>query len=202
DFIEKSQLYLCGFDLRIRTPKGIIKSNPNSNQWKFFEDIFTNNGKWVKNSEYRKFLNEYKDDNYGISEEFRNSEFYQRRWTKPILTYGTMYHESDVVLAPLKNNNIFNMYKSQLKVIEAGVYKCPIIASRYGPYTLDIEDGVDGFLIDEDKPHLWYDKMRWFVKNPSAVKDMGERLYEKVVSKYEMGVVTEKRVDCYKKILE
>jgi len=200
DFLEDCQLYLCGFDLRVRTPKGIIKSDPKSNQWSFFEHIFTNGGKWLKNEQHRQYLNTFSDENYGIVEEFRQ-EFYQRRWTKPILTYGTMYHEADVVLSPLKNNSLFNYYKSQLKVIEAGIYKCPIIASNYGPYTIDIEDGVDGFLIDESKPNMWYEKMKWFHENPSAIIDMGEKLYEKVVDRYEMDVVNNKRREMYKKIL-
>jgi len=202
NFMNKSQLYLCGFDLRVRTEHGIIKGDPKTNQWTFFEHIFTNNGKWIKDNNYRNFLNEYKDNNYGISEKFRYDQFYQRRWTKPILTYGTMYQEADVVIAPLKNNMLFNYYKSQLKVIEAGIYKLPIIASNYGPYTIDIEDGVDGFLIDENKPELWYEKMKWFVDNPSAVIDMGEKLHEKVINRYSMKKVTEKRLDFYKKIIK
>lgn len=201
DFLDKSQLYLCGFDLRVRTPHGIIKGEPSSSQWTHFENIFNNSGKWVKNNNYRDYLNKYDDFNYGINNDFRD-EFYQRRWTKPILTYGTMYQEADVVLAPLKNNMLFNYYKSQLKVIEAGVYKCPIIASNYGPYTIDIEDGKDGFLIDEGKPSLWYEKMKWFIDNPSAIKEMGERLYEKIINKYEMGVINNKRIDFYKSIIK
>ena len=199
NFMSKSQLYLCGFDLRMRTPKGIMKCDPKSNQWTFFEHIFTNKGKWITNHNHRNFLNQHSDENYGISEEFKN-EFFQRRWTKPILTYGTMYHEADVVLSPLKNNMLFNYYKSQLKVIEAGFYKCPIIASNYGPYTIDIEDGKDGFLIDENKPGMWYEKMKWFVDNPNAVKDMGECLHEKV-SKYSMDVVNKKRIDLYERLI-
>jgi len=200
DFRKKTQLYLCGFDLRVKTPKGIIKGNPLNSPWDKFENIFTNNKRWVDNTEYKKFLNEYSNLNFGINEKFRYSEFYQRRWTKPILTYGTMYQESDIVLAPLKNMP-FNYYKSQLKVIESGIYKCPIIASNFGPYKIDIENGVDGFLIDENKPLEWYEKMKWFVDNPNAIEDMGEKLYEKIVSKYEMNVVTNKRLEFYSKII-
>jgi len=199
DFLEKSQLYLCGFDLRMRTPQGTIKGSPKDNQWTFFEHIFTNNGRWIKDKTHKDFLNEYNDTNYGIREDVRH-EFYQRRWTKPILTYGTMYQEADVVLAPLKNNMLFNKYKSQLKVIEAGIYKLPIIASNYGPYTLDIEDGKDGFLIDENKPEMWYEKMKWFVDNPNAVIDMGEHLFEKVYKNFGMEAVNKKRFELYEKI--
>ncbi len=200
EFMNKSQLYMCGFDLRVRTNKGVFKGDPKTNQWTFFENIFSNNGKWVTNPRHKEYLNTYDDSNYGIKEEFKD-EFYQRRWTKPILLYGTMYREADVVLSPLKNNNLFNFYKSQLKVIEAGIYKCPIIASNYGPYTLDIEDGIDGFLVDETKPDIWYKKMKWFVENPNAIIDMGEKLYEKVMSRYSMDIVCKKRAEFYKNIV-
>ena len=106
DFLRKSQVVMCGYDLRVRTPKGMImKSDPRTNQWTFFEDIFSNKGKYITNNDHRKYLHEYDDKDYGFKEEFVN-EFYQRRWTKPILKYGTMYNEADVCLSPLKNNNM------------------------------------------------------------------------------------------------
>jgi len=207
DFLKKSQLYMCGYDLRVRTPKGMIqKSDPRTNQWSFFEDIFTNKGKFITNNEHRKYLHEYDDKNYGISEEFIN-EFYQRRWTRPILNYGHMYNEADVCLAPLKNNNLFNFYKSNLKVIEAGAHHCPILASNYGPYTVDdIEGKKDGkqkgFLIDEDKPRMWYEKMKFYVDNPDVMREHGENLYEYVKNNLCTKVVGEKRKELYKKLCQ
>jgi glycosyltransferase involved in cell wall biosynthesis len=201
DFLSKTQLYLCGFDLRIRTPDGrVMKGSHIGNQWVKFEEIFTNKWKWVKNNNYKKYLLEYNDENYGVIDEFRN-EFYQRRWTKPILTYGTMYQEADVTIAPLKDTMMFNYYKSQLKVIESGVYKSPIIASDFGPYKLDIENGKDGFLVDNGKPNEWYEKMKWFTENPTAIKEMGESLYEKVTSRYTIDIVNKKRIEFYKSIV-
>jgi glycosyltransferase involved in cell wall biosynthesis len=201
DFLSKTQLYLCGFDLRIRTPDGrVMKGSHIGNQWVKFEEIFTNKWKWVKNNNYKKYLLEYNDENYGVVDEFRN-EFYQRRWTKPILTYGTMYQEADVTIAPLNDTMMFNYYKSQLKVIESGVYKSPIIASDFGSYKLDIENGKDGFLVDNGKPNEWYEKMKWFTENPTAIKEMGESLYEKVTNRYTIDIVNKKRIEFYKSIV-
>jgi len=207
-FLEKSQMYLCGYDLRMNTPQGMKKDNPNRSAWTFFEDIFTNNGKWVTNSDYASWLRKAEDngrDNYGIKDEFKN-EFYNRRWTKPILLYGTMYNEADVVLTPLKNNNIFNQVKSQLKVVEAGAHHCPIICSNYGPYTIDdIEGKIDGkqkgFLIDEDKPLDWYEKMKFYVENPDKIKEHGENLFEYVRDNYEVNVVNTVRAELFKKLI-
>jgi len=205
DFLKKTKLYMCGFDLRVRTPKGMImKSDPRKNQWSFFEDIFTNKGKYITNNDHRKYLHEYDDIDYGIKEDFIE-EFYQRRWTRPILNYGHMYNEADVCLAPLKNNTMFNMYKSNLKVIEAGAHHCPLIASNYGPYTVDdIEGGKDGkqkgFLIDENNPKGWYEKMKFYVDNPDVMKEHGENLYEYVKNNLCSDVVGKKRLELYKKL--
>jgi glycosyltransferase involved in cell wall biosynthesis len=207
DFLKKSQLFMCGYDLRVRTPKGMIqRSDPKSNQWSFFENIFNNNWKYISNNDHRAYLKAYDDKNYGINEEFIN-EFYQRRWTRPILNYGHMYNEADVCLAPLKNNSMFNFYKSNLKVIEAGAHHCPIIASNYGPYTIDDIEGVKdgkrkGFLIDENKPKMWYEKMKFYADNPDIMREHGENLYEYIKENLCIKVVGEKRKQLYKKLME
>jgi glycosyltransferase involved in cell wall biosynthesis len=201
-FIDKSQIYMCGYDLRIRTPQGTFVDESGRNMWTAFENIFTNNGINVKNNEYREWLKLSDDNgrlNYGYIEKFKD-EFYQRRWTKPIFTYGTMYNESDIALAPLKSGLLFNKAKSQLKIIEAGAHKCPVIASNYGPYTLDVVDGKNGFLINDNDKNGWYNKMKWFLENPSAIKEMGESLHELVMEKYTLEKINKKRADFFKAI--
>lgn len=202
-FLNENQVYMCGYDLRVRTQNGVFVDDARRNMWGKFEDIFTNSGKNINNSDHRLWLNENDDNgrlNYGYKEEFKD-EFYQRRWTKPIFTYGTMYNEADVVLAPLKSGMLFNLVKSQLKIIEAGAHKCPVIASNYGPYTLDVVDGKHGFLIDESDRNGWYNKMKWFSENKSAIKEMGEALHELVMEKYTLDKINNKRSEFFKAIV-
>jgi len=208
NFLEKAQLFLCGYDLRMNTPQGMKIDDPKRSTWTFFESIFTNNNKWIKNPSYGEWLWKADDngrDNYGFKEEFKN-EFYQRRWTKPILTYGTMYQDADIVLAPLKNNTTFNLVKSQLKVIEAGAHHCPIICSNYGPYTVDdIEGKKDGkqkgFLIDEKDGNLkWYEAMNFYINNPDKIKEHGENLFEHIKYNYDVDIVNEKRIELLKNL--
>ena len=211
DFIDKSQLYLCGYDLRINTQHGMKKDDPRRSQWTMFENIFTNNNKWIKNSDYNIWLKIAEDngrDNYGYKQEF-STEFYQRRWTKPILLYGTMYNECDVVITPLKNNTTFNLVKSQLKVVEAGAHHCPIICSNYGPYTIDDIEGKNdgkqkGFLIDEDNDSAlkWYESMKYYIDNPDKVKEHGENLYQHVKNNYDIHIVNKIRTNLFKKLLD
>jgi glycosyltransferase involved in cell wall biosynthesis len=203
NFIDKSQLYMCGFDLRIRTKNGIFVDDSRKNMWGQFESIFTSSNRNVKNPKYLDWLRKDEDLgrlNYGYNEEFKD-EFYQRRWTKPIFTYGTMYNEADVALAPLKDLP-FNRMKSQLKIIEAGVHKCPVIASNFGSYQIDVEDGKHGFLIDENDKKGWYDKMKWFSENPNAVTDMGESLNELILERYTLEKVNNKRIQFFKSIVK
>lgn len=205
EFLSKCQVYMCGYDLRMRTPQGTIPmSDPRRNQWTFFEDIFTFKGKYITNNEHRKYLNSYDDKGYGINEQFIN-EFFQRRWTRPIMNYGHMYNEADVCLSPLKNQSAFNSYKSNLKVIEAGAHHCPIIASNYGPYTIDdIEGKKDGkqkgFLVEESNPEGWYDAMVYYMEHPDIMREHGENLFEYVKDNLSMDVVGKKRAEVYKKV--
>jgi glycosyltransferase involved in cell wall biosynthesis len=209
DFLSKTQMYMCGYDLRIRTKEGIKMDNPNRSQWTHFESIFTNSGKYITDNEYKKYLMEYKQDNvtYGVNDKFKDN-WYQRRITKPILLYGTMYNEADIGLAPLKGEgHQFNMMKSQLKVIEAGAHHMPLIASNYGPYTIDDIEGKNdkkqkGWLINEPSKGQWYEKMKWYVDNPNAIKEHGENLYDYVKNNYSLEVLTKKRAEIYKEILK
>ena len=208
--LDRMQMYLCGYDLRMNTPQGMKKDDPSRSTWTFFESIFTNNLKWIKNAEYNSWLRKADDngrDSYGYMENFKN-EYYQRRFTKPILLYGTMYNEADVVLTPLKNNNIFNLVKSQLKIVEAGAHHCPIVCSNYGPYTIDDIEGINdgkqkGFLIDEDKDsqYKWLEIMSYYVNNPDKVKEHGENLYNHVKNTYEIEITNQKRAELFKKLV-
>jgi len=208
EFLDKAQLYLCGYDLRMNTPQGIKIDDPKRSTWTMFESLFTNNMRWVRNTDYSRWLRTYTDNgkmNFGFNDKFKD-EFYQRRWTKSILHYGTMYREADVVLAPLKNNSTFNNVKSQLKVIEAGSYGCPIICSNYGPYTLDdIEgkkDGLQkGFLIDESDTYGWYNAMEYYLNNPDKVKEHGDNLRKYVEEHYSISVVNNIRAELYKNLV-
>jgi len=204
DFLSKTQMYMCGFDLRMKNQNGgISMDNPQRSMWTIFESIFTNRNRWIGDVDYMSWLRKYTDierDIYGYNEEYKDM-FYQRRWTKPIFLYGTMYNEADVALAPLKSFR-FNAVKSQLKVIEAGVHQMPVIASNFGPYTLDVIDGKNGFLIDENDKKGWYEKMKFFADNPNAVKEMGMALNELVLEKYTLQVVNKKRAEFLKSIVK
>jgi len=206
DFISRAQMIMCGYDLRIKLSNGgVKKDNHRRSPWGHFETIFSNSGKYIRDVKYNTFLknsdNFDTDDNYGFKEEFLDN-FYQRRHTKPIGWYGTMYREADIGLAPLKNKHSFNRMKSQLKLIETGAWGIPLIASKVPAYMVeDIEKLGLGLYVEEGKDH-WNEKMQWYLDNPSAVKEHGEANHEYFLKNFEMNVVNQKRIDLYKSIVE
>jgi len=125
DINDKLQYVICGFDTR----GTVTEINPQTNEqkqrdilphetvWARYEEFFTSNYKTI-DDDYKKFLLEFKEGEYKSGNELP----YVRVWTKPVTTYAMNYSKFDISLAPIKNH-IFNVMKSQLKVIEAGFYK-------------------------------------------------------------------------------
>jgi len=212
DIKDKMQFVVCGFDTRgtmteINPQTGEQKQRPikpHETVWYEYEKIFTDNYKIVT-PEYKNYLEKFIQDPF----ENEESENYLRVWTKPVTSYAKNYSKFDVSLAPIKPH-IFNKVKSQLKVIEAGFYKKALIASNYGPYTIDLThclkngEFVDGnaLLVDEVRNHSdWAKNIKKLVQNPNMAKDMGERLYEYVSKRYDLAIVTKTRSEFYKSLV-
>jgi glycosyltransferase involved in cell wall biosynthesis len=213
DINDKIQYVICGFDTRgtvteINPQTGEQKRRdilPHETVWAKYEEIFTNNYNLV-DEDYKKFLMEYKEQDYVSNKELP----YLRVWTKPVTTYAMNYSKFDISLAPIKNH-VFNRMKSQLKVIEAGFYKKALIASEIGPYTIDLKhcmkngNFVDGnaLLVGEQRNHSdWSKHIKKLVQNPNLITDMGERLYETVKDKYDLNTVTKNRAEFYKSLIK
>ena len=212
DIKDNLQFVLCGFDTRgvmteINQQTGEKKQRPikpNETVWYMYEKIFTDNYSIVS-PEYKLHLEKFKDISY-------NNEMdqpYLRVWTKPVTSYAKNYSKFDVSLAPVKQH-IFNKVKSQLKVIESGFYKKALIASDFGPYTIDLKhclkngNFVDGnaLLVSDSRNHSdWAKHIKKLQQNPNLVKDMGERLYETVSARYDLNIVTKARQEFYKSIV-
>ena len=208
---DKYSLYLCGFDIRgsvteINPKTGEQKQRPirpEETVWVQYEKIFTNNYKFIS-PEHLEFLNKFKEEEYTLED----NPFYTRVWTKPVTSYAMNYSKFDVSLAPLKPH-IFNQVKSQLKVIEAGFYKKALIASDFGPYTIDLKHSLENgnftdgnaLLVRDGRNHGdWAKFMKKLIDNPSWAEDLGERLYETVSKRYDLNIVTETRAQIYKEI--
>jgi glycosyltransferase involved in cell wall biosynthesis len=212
DIREKTQFVLCGFDIKGTVTQIDPKTGketrreilPHETVWSRYEEIFTDNYKYIS-EDYKKFLLNFKEQPYDDI-----NETYRRVWTKPVTSYATNYSKFDISLAPIKNH-LFNRMKSQLKVIEAGFYKKALIASEVGPYTLDLTHALkngeftDGnaILVPETRNHSdWSKAIKKLVETPEMITELGNRLYETVKDKYNLKNVARDRAEWYKSLIK
>lgn len=203
--IDKMQIVLCGFDTRgsVRYMDPETKETkerpmrPQETTWFMYELFLTDNYKNLTDDvDYLKFLTIF-NENENIDS---TNKPYRRIWTRPINQYAKGYNQFDIALAPLDDNR-FNMFKSQLKVIEAGFHKKALIAQNYGPYTIDLVDGENCLLVDTKKNHKqWVKHAKKLIDNPELAKQLGENLYKTVKDKYNINNISKIRSEYYKNI--
>lgn len=214
--LDKIVIVLCGFDLRgtmrtINSQTGEVTTRniePMETVWYRYEQCMTDNYRIVS-PEYKNFLLSFIPNS-----EYPNAyiEGYKRCWTKDINNYYQHYKEVDLLLVPLEEND-FNSCKSQLKAIESCFSHTGIIASNFGPYTIDLkhlfdkggEINKDGnaILIDHRKNHKdWAKYITKCANDPEIVKMLQDRLYETMHEKYDLRNVTKDRKDFYEKIVK
>lgn len=210
---DQVQFVLCGFDLRgkitdINRETGERKQRdikPEESAWYQYERVFTNDYRSL-DEEYIKYLKMFKEFPFNDLD-----KPYRRIWTRDINRYALNYNQFDVSLAPLLDSK-FNNNKSQLKVIEAGFHKKPIIASECSPYTLDLVNLYDkggainpkgnALLVPHAKDHKeWAKHMKRLIESPSLREDLGEKLHEIVLAKYSLNVVNKNRTEFLKSIV-
>tara|TARA_A100001515_G_scaffold134786_1_gene125211 strand:+ start:686 stop:1849 length:1164 start_codon:yes stop_codon:yes gene_type:complete len=116
--------------------------------------------------------------------------------------YGGMYTNIDVAIAPLEWNN-FNDSKSEIKLMEAGRYGIPLIATDCGAYDEVIQNGVTGYLISkENKIADWTRALTKCIKDPKHTLEMGRRLKSIVDERYDINKTVHLRLDLYNQLLK
>lgn len=184
--------------------------------WYRYEKVFTSDYKLVEDKSYERFLK-----TFNLASEYPNqmtTQPYIRHATKGIHQFANNYRVADICLAPIKvfgkikgntlpdnTSNRYQFAKSNLKAIEAGFHKVPLIASQVPTYTGD-PDFKDGknivFVKPERQEKDWFKKIKELVNNPNMIEDLGEAAYELVSKKYSLKTITEKRKDFYKHIAQ
>ncbi len=216
DIKKKITFVLCGFDLRgtvrnINPQTGEITTRniePMETVWYRYEKCLTDNYR-ICSPDYTKFLHMFiPEAQYPLIK----NENYKRCWTKDINNYYQHYKELDILLVPLEEND-FNSCKSQLKVIEAAFSNTAVIASNFGPYTIDLVNALEkggkinengnALLVDSKRNHKeWGKYITKCVNEPEFVEMLKKNLKKDICTKYDLRNITIERANFYKEIVK
>lgn len=117
----------------------------------------------------------------------------------PVPDYLYFYNMVDVSLVPLIRNK-FNSLKSELKLVEAGIFEHPVIASNVLPYEPHLRHKENCFIANSKSD--WIKGIRYFVKNPNAVSDCGKQLYQDMQNHFNYEKITTTRAEIYRQIIQ
>lgn len=160
-----------------------------------YENILTDNHRIIDDEDYLEWL-----DNYERNEKYGDEGIFTRRWTQKANMYAGVLDETDIVIAPLEDNE-FNRMKSNLKQVECWTRKLPIINTDIPPYNVDGKHMENCILVRGDKHHAYKDWKKYLKKlilDADLRKQLGEQLYEDFSTKYNLADVTAKRAEFYK----
>jgi len=162
-----------------------------------YEKILTDNHKIIENPDYLQWLM-----NFERNVKYENEGNFGRRWTEKANTYAKVLDETDIVLAPLADNQ-FNRMKSNLKQVECWTRKLPIVCSDIPPYNVHGRHMENCVLIPAEKnAHKYWKKyLKKLILDADLRKQLGEQLYEDFKVEYNLADVTKKRAEFYKNVI-
>lgn len=123
--------------------------------------------------------------------ELRTDLCYRRIWRTDIDTFGNVYNEFDISVAPLLDTE-FNNCKSNLKMLEAGFKGCAVMVSEVNPYT-PLATKENSFLLSEKSFKGW---QRYILSNPEIIKEKAHYL-SRDIRPYSLQNLTTKRKQIY-----
>lgn len=104
----------------------------------------------------------------------------------------------DVMLCPL-HPNVFNMSKSDIKILEAGCWGSTALAPRYVTYTRNFKE--DEHCLFYSNAEEFKDQLDRLVKDYTLRERLGKNLYEYVRDNRLERLHSEKRYEFYKKVI-
>lgn len=162
-----------------------------------YEKILTDNHNIIENLDYLQWLM-----NFERNVKYKNEGNFGRRWTQKANTYAQVLDETDIVIAPLADNE-FNRMKSNLKQVECWTRKLPIVCSDIPPYNVHGRHMENCVLIPAEKnAHKYWKKyLKKLILDADLRKQLGEQLYEDFKVEYNLADVTKKRAEFYKAVV-
>jgi glycosyltransferase involved in cell wall biosynthesis len=89
-----------------------------------------------------------------------------------------------------------------LVILEAFAMKKPVLVSDVKPFDEIVDDGVDGFVLSNDNPFLWSEKIKYLLMNKTICKRMGENGKPKAYDKFGLEKSFAKMEELYKEVIQ
>jgi len=127
--------------------------------------------------------------------------FVKKLYLRPILPidkYPSFYDYATFTVSPLAMN-AFNDSKSELKIIESGMKKLPIVCSPSATY-LEFNREYPGTINIARGSKSWYRKMKYLLDEPNFRVEQGNKLFEIIKRKYDLSYWSKIREDRIKEI--
>ncbi len=121
-----------------------------------------------------------------------NQQIKFRGWTAPGEVAGYL-GTIDIGLLPLIENNPFNRSKSPTKLFEYMCLGKAVLASAVGEANYIIEDGVNGFLFQDEGEFI--DKLKILIEDNGLRKKMGLNARATIIDKYTLAKQAKKLSD-------
>ena len=110
-----------------------------------------------------------------------------------VYTYASAYDMMDVGLIPLKDTE-FNRCKSELKMMEMGAKKLPVIVSNQYPYTNIAKHGINSLVANKND---WYKNIKKLIDSKEMRKDLGEALHNEIYTNFNILKINELRKELF-----
>ena len=111
--------------------------------------------------------------------------------------FMNMYKHADICVIPLEGGP-WHAAKSNLKILEAASKKIPVVVSAVKPY-----------INDKDAPVLWvrnqqewYRHLKTLIHDKEKREDLGNKLYEWAVKKYNLLDINQRRRSIYESLIQ
>lgn len=162
-----------------------------------YEKILTDNHRIIDNPDYMGWLM-----NFERNVEYEDEGNFARRWTQKANTYANTLDETDIVIAPLADNE-FNTMKSNLKQVECWSRKLPIVCTDIPPYNVDGRHMENCVLIPNKKnAHKYWKKyLKQLILDSNLRISLGQQLHDDFSEKYNLADVTAERAEFYKSVV-
>lgn len=102
---------------------------------------------------------------------------------------------ADIALAPVVPSP-FNNAKSELKILEAGIWSIPCVTSDVAPYKrFNALSGGANLMAKKNRPIYWQKHLETLINDKELRLELGKKSYEAIKEHYNLDVENQKRIE-------